>query len=248
MLVFACIAPHPPIILPTVGSPADRAQVKKTIEAFEDLGQKLAKVKPDCIVISSPHPDWGIQVPWYFLSSKLKIKNEKLPARLEAAASATNRARHFKIKNLQPANQLSTINYQQDAIYPILTTLDSPRQHFEWGKKIASQIPEKLRLAWIASGDMSHRLKEDGPYGLHPSGPKFDRELIERLKKKDVQGILNLNPRLVDEAGECGLRSFCMLLGALEESKVNWNPKVLSYEAPFGVGYLVANICFSPKT
>lgn len=43
------------------------------------------------------------------------------------------------------------------------------------------------------------------------------------------------------EAGECGLRSFSFLLGILEESKINWKPEVLSYEGPFGVGYLVAN-------
>lgn len=230
MIVFACLAPHPPIILPTVGSPADRAQVKKTIRAMENLGQQLAKTKPDLIIVSSPHPDWGIKVPWHFLSSKLKAQNEKL---------------QFKVKSLPSVNQLSTINYQPSAIYPILTTFNSPKQHFEWGKKIIQKVPNKFRVSWIASGDMSHRLKKDGPYDLHPSGSKFDRKFIDLLKKKDVQGILNLDPRLVEEAGECGLRSFCMLLGALEESKADWQPEVLSYEGPFGVGYLAANLKIS---
>jgi aromatic ring-opening dioxygenase LigB subunit len=89
---------------------------------------------------------------------------------------------------------------------------------------------------------MSHRLKEDGPYGLHPSGPKFDQKFIELLKKKDITGILDLDLDFLEEAGECGLRSFCMLLGALEGTKINWQPEILSYEGPFGVGYLVANL------
>jgi len=223
MLVFACISPHPPIILPNVGSEADRAQVKKTILALEKLGKELAKVRPECIIITSPHPDWGFNVPAYFLLSQME--NGK-----------------WKMEKQQEANyQLSIINYQF-AIYPILTTFATLQEHFSYGKKLASQFPNKLRLAWVASGDMSHRLKENGPYGLHPSGPKFDREFIERLKKKDISGILNLPERLVEEAGECGLRSFCMLLGALEGAKVSWKPEILSYEGPFGVGYLVAKL------
>ena len=108
-------------------------------------------------------------------------------------------------------------------------------------------LSNKLRFAWIASGDMSHRLKEDGPYGLHPSGPKFDKKLITLLKKKDIQGILNLPERFVEEAGECGLRSFSMLLGALEASKATWKLEILTYEGPFGVGYLVADIRIHPN-
>ncbi len=202
MLVFACISPHPPIILPNVGSEADRAEVKKTILALEKLGKQLAKTKPDCIVITSPHSDWGFNVPLHFL---------------------TKDVHGIEIK-------------------AHLTDFESPRVHFERGKQLIKNLKYIKKLAWIASGDMSHRLKEDGPYGLHPSGPKFDREFIERLKKKDIQGILNLPERLVEEAGECGLRSFCMLLGALEGAKVSWKPEILSHEGPFGVGYLVARL------
>lgn len=234
MLVFACISPHPPILLPNVGSPEDRAKVAKTIKALERLSTELAEVKPDIIIISSPHPDWGVEVPWHFLRAKLKVKSPKLPASPAGG--------QFKVQNYQEASSKFTIDDLRLTIYPILTTLDSPRQHYEWGKQIAAGLPRALRGAWIASGDMSHRLREDGPYGLHPSGPKFDQKFIELLKKKDVEGILNLDPELVEEAGECGLRSFCLLLGALDALGVNWQPEILSYEGPFGVGYLVANL------
>ena len=202
MLRFACLSPHPPIILPTVGSEADRAQVKKTIAALEKLGKQLAKAKPDCIIITSPHPDWGFNVPLHFLAKD--VHGIEIKAHL--------------------------------------TDFESPKVHFERGKKLIKNLESVKRLAWIASGDMSHRLRKDGPYGLHPSGPKFDQKFIELLKKKSLQGILNLSERLVEEAGECGLRSFSMLLGALEGAKVNWQPEILSYEGSFGVGYLVANL------
>ena len=71
-------------------------------------------------------------------------------------------------------------------------------------------------------------------------GPKFDKALIDALKKKDIKTIFKLDD-LYPEAGECGLRSFCFLLGILEASGIKWQPEVLSYEGPFGVGYLVAN-------
>jgi len=87
---------------------------------------------------------------------------------------------------------------------------------------------------------MSHCLKEDGPYGLHPDGPEFDKALTEYLKRKDIKNILKLD-EMFPEASECGLRSFCFLLGILEESGINWQPEILSYENPFGVGYLVVN-------
>jgi aromatic ring-opening dioxygenase LigB subunit len=207
MIVFACFSPHPPLILPTVGSPTDRRKVAQTIKALESLAPQLAKVKPDLIIISSPHADWGFEVPLFFLNPEHK------PYPIKA----------------------------------ILTDFESPQVHFQRGKEIIKNLPKNKKVAWIASGDMSHRLKEDGPYGFHPSGPQFDQEFIKLLKSKDIQAILNLNPRFLEEAGECGLRSFSMLLGALEADKTNWQPAVLSYEGPFGVGYLVANFKIKKK-
>jgi len=71
-LIFASISPHPPIILPSVGSKEDRTRVKNTIEALENLGKILKEANPDSIIISSPHPDWGFNVPLFFLAKDFK--------------------------------------------------------------------------------------------------------------------------------------------------------------------------------
>ena len=206
-IIFACISPHPPIILPSVGSEKDRKQVKKTIENLNSLGHKLKESNPDSIIISAPHPDWGFNVPLHFLAQGFKGE-----------------------------------------IKTYLMGLEEPKFYFEDGKKVyKSKIQnQKSKIAVIASGDLSHCLKEDGPYGFHLEGPKFDKELIESLKKKDVENILKLDNKY-PEAGECGLRSFCFLLGILEESGINYKPEILSYEGPFGVGYLVANFQLSQR-
>lgn len=203
MLKFAAICPHPPLLLPGTGSENDKLQVKKTIESLEFLGRQLKVVKPDCIIISSPHQNWGFNVPLHFLVSQ------------------------------------TDPNFQ-DKVEPYLIGSESPRFYFEKGKEVFTSLDKDKRYALIASGDLSHCLKEKGPYGFHPQGPKFDKALIGYLEKKDIENFLKLSERF-PEAGECGLRSFCFMLGILKASGANWQPKVLSYEAPFGVGYLVAN-------
>lgn len=198
-IVFSAIAPHPPIILPSVGSERDRALVKNTITALENLGKKLKKTAPDSIIISSPHPDWGFNVPLDFL------------------------ARDFK-------GETQTH----------LMGSESPSFHFDEGKRIYQSLETNKKYALIASGDLSHCLKEEGPYGFHSDGPKFDKALIDYLKKKDVENFLKLD-EYFPKASECGLRSFCFLLGFLEASGLKWRAEILSYEGPFGVGYLVAD-------
>lgn len=201
MLVFTCFAPHPPIILPQVGSEKDRAQVKKTINALKRLGKIFREAEPDYIIISSPHPDWGFNVPLYFLAPDFKGE-----------------------------------------IKTYLIGAKEPKFYFEEGKKVYKselQIPNS-KIAIIASGDLSHCLKEEGPYGFHPDGPKFDQALIKYLKEKDIENFLKMDDYFPG-AGECGLRSFCFILGILGASGIDWQPEILSYEAPFGVGYLVVN-------
>ena len=207
-IVFACISPHPPIILPDVGSPKDRAQVKETIESLENLGKRFKEINPDLVIISSPHPDWGFEVPLYFLVKNFERRIEKVLIGLESPRFYFEKGTKFLISNFQFLNKSQISNY---------------------------------RIALIASGDLSHCLKEDGPYGFQPDGPKFDKELIESLKKKDIANVLKLDDKY-PEAGECGLRSFCFLLGILEGSGLDWQPEILSYEGPFGVGYLVAKL------
>ncbi len=200
MIKFACFSPHPPLLLPDVGSDEDKQKVKKTIKSLEHLGMLLKKVNPDVIIISSPHPDWGFNVPLYFLAKDFKGE-----------------------------------------IKTHLTEMETPKEYFNKGKKIYQNLENNKKYALIASGDMSHCLKEEGPYGFHSDGPKFDKSLIEFLKKKDIENFLKLD-EMYPEAGECGLRSFSFLLGILEEAKMNWQPEILSYEGPFGVGYLVVNV------
>ncbi|MGI5912003.1 MAG: AmmeMemoRadiSam system protein A [Syntrophomonadaceae bacterium] len=94
------------------------------------------------------------------------------------------------------------------------------------------------RVAIIASGDMSHRLKNEGPYNYHPDGERFDYEVKNRLGQGDVRGFLNIPEKIRENAGECGYRSLVIMFGALDSKQ--FNTQIFSYEGPFGVGYLTA--------
>ncbi len=232
---FAVFAPHPPIILPDVGSAKDRKKVEKTIASLNFLGEKLKKINPDLIIISSPHPDWGIKVPLHFLTSKIKAQNAKS---------------QFKIQNCQSAENILMNRPEEKIVYPVLTAFGSPRQHYQWGEIFYESGLHKLinqKIALIGSGDLSHCLKKDGPYGFHPDGPKFDNDLINFLKTKNIEEIFYLNDKY-PQASECGLRSFCFILGILDaysdQFGKGWHTKILSYEGPFGVGYLTASFNF----
>jgi len=119
----------------------------------------------------------------------------------------------------------------------------SLEEHYKFGQFIGKFLEEdKNTWAVIASGDLSHRLTSFAPAGFSPKAQKFDKLLVQLLEEKEVEKILKINPELIREAGECGLRSIVLLLGII--SSFNWKIKILSYEAPFGVGYLVAEIKF----
>ncbi|HHU69908.1 MAG TPA: AmmeMemoRadiSam system protein A, partial [Thermoanaerobacterales bacterium] len=90
----------------------------------------------------------------------------------------------------------------------------------------------------VASGDLSHRLTPDAPAGYNPSGKEFDEKLVNALRNYNIEDIMNMDPNLIDKAGECGLRPIIILMGALDGLDIE--PEVFSYEGPFGVGYCIA--------
>jgi len=113
-------------------------------------------------------------------------------------------------------------------------------EHYKFGKCI-SKAAEDLgrRIAIVASGDLSHKLKEDGPYGFAKEGPEFDEKVTKAMASGNFMDFLTFSEDFCDAAGECGLRSFIEMAGALDKKAVQ--PEFLSYEGPFGVGYAVCS-------
>ncbi len=50
----AFMVPHPPLIVPDIGRGAEAA-IANTIDAYREVARRIASVKPDTIVVISPH-------------------------------------------------------------------------------------------------------------------------------------------------------------------------------------------------
>ncbi len=259
MLKFAAICPHPPIIIPTIGRQADLKKVSKTIEAMEKLAEKFAKSAPETVLVISPHApidfnqftvinsptltghfyNFGdFQTELIFRNDENLIKiigkecqKEKIPLRVADIKELDHGV-------LVPLYYLAKL-HPNFKVIPLAYSYLDLATHLKFGKVLQKVINKAARIGIIASGDLSHRLTPEAPAGYSPEGKKFDKKLVELLRKKDVGGILNMEPDLVEEAGECGYRSIIILLGLL--NGLDWQAEILSYEGPFGVGYLVAS-------
>ncbi len=260
-ICFASICPHPPSTLPSVGSESDIKRSSKTIKSMKELGKILHSSKPDTIVIISPH------IPVDFTSfsiiespllkghlykfgnfkTEMKFKNDSglVSAIKKVCAGERIPLRSFNDPEMDygtivPLHFLSE-NLPSIKVVPIGFSGLSVKEHLNFGKCISKAIGDSgLRVAVVASGDLSHRLTPSAPAGYSPKGKEFDLKIVEFLKKGNVNGILDMDQGVVEESGECGYRSMTVLFGVLEG--IPWKSEVLSYESPFGIGYLVANL------
>ena len=112
---------------------------------------------------------------------------------------------------------------------------------YMFGSILQSAILDSpYKVVVLASGDLSHRLTPGAPAGFNPKGKEFDLKLKKILETGDVNSLLEISEDMLEQAGECGYRPLVMLLGCLDGYELK--TKVLSYEGPFGVGYMVASI------
>lgn len=258
-LLGAFIVPHPPLIIPEVGK-GDEHKVIHTIENYQEAARRIAALKPDTIIITSPH---SIMYSDYFHISpgrtakgdfgrfgakKVSLQAEYDEEFVEALEAKAEREGveagtlgekdasldHGTMVPIYFINQYLT-NYKLVRIG--LSGLSLP-DHYRLGRCI-TDTAKKLgrRIVFVASGDLSHKLKEDGPYGYSEEGVQFDKEVTEAMKEGNFLKFLEFSPDFCEAAAECGLRSFIIMAGALTGRKVV--SELLSYEGTFGVGYAV---------
>lgn len=257
MIAGAFMVPHPPLIVPEIGR-GEEGHIQNTVDAYHEVGRRIAGLEPETVVLISPHQimyadyfhispgnvgtgDFGqfragqvkIEVPYdaEFVETlgKLAMAGD-IPA--GTAGERDRRLDHGTMVPLYFVNQ-----YWQDyRLVRIGLSGLSLAAHYGLGQRI-KETAEILgrRVVLIASGDLSHRLTPEGPYGYQEEGPAYDRRIMEVMGSGDFGKLLEFPEDFCEKAGECGHRSFTIMAGALDRTDVM--AQRLSYEGPFGVGY-----------
>ena len=259
-ILGAVIVPHPPLIIPTVGCGRER-EVQATIDAYRTAAKQVAAWEPEALIVTSPHQ---IMYTDYFHISPGRAAAGDMSAFGAPQTGLTVQygedLRDEAVRRAEAAGlRAGTLGERDPALdhgtflplyflreagvdCPILRvglSGFSPLDHYRLGQCIAQAVEALGRRAvFVASGDLSHKLRDDGPYGFAPEGPEFDRQITGAMAAGDFLQFLTMDPALCDRAAECGLRSFQMMAGALDGLAVE--SKLLSYEGVTGVGYGVA--------
>ncbi|WP_451917387.1 AmmeMemoRadiSam system protein A [Adlercreutzia rubneri] len=263
-LLAAYVVPHPPLIVPAVGR-GQEAAIADTIAAYREVARRVAAHRPDLIVITSPHaplyrdgffiadtPEETGSLAAFGQPGERVTTRTDLPFAEDVAARLHRRSipsagapasmADIDHATFVPLHFLEeTIDLGSVAVVRMGLSGLSEADHRFLGRAIAEAARALgRRCVLVASGDMSHKLKEDGPYGFAPEGPEFDRTVTGLFARGDLEGLFGLDAALCDGAAECGLRSFQIMAGALEAAGEPFSSELLSYEGPFGVGYAVA--------
>lgn len=261
-VVIGGVVPHPPIMVPEVGG-REAGKVRQTQEALLELGRRICRSGAETMVMISPHGPvmwdavavvtqahpqgnlgrFGAPEVAFELDTDLVLAN-LVREELNAGGIPEAEIRHrfdYQLDHgitaplywLQKAGVDLPVVICGMAIMPLWRL-------YGFGLAVQRAAATGRKVAVVASGDLSHRLSPEAPNGYDPMGAVFDRKVQEIVAAADPLALVRLDPILIDRAGECGLRPIVMLFGAFDGHQVE--AEVLSYEGPFGVGYMVASL------
>lgn len=262
-VVAAALMPHPPLIIPAVGRGGER-QIQKTANACLEAARLLVSRQPEVLVVISPHstlysdyfhiapgkgargdfsrfgaPAEQLSVSYHEdLASVLAVQalRDGIPAGLEGEEDA--RLDHGVLVPLYFVSQAAGGSLPCPIVRVSQSGL-SLASHYRLGQALVKAAGRAgVKVAVIASGDLSHYGREDGPYGMRMEGPVYDSTIMDQLKRAAFDELLALPEVFLRRAGECGHRSLAFMAGSLDARQVT--ARVLSYEGVTGVGYGVA--------
>lgn len=256
-IIAGFMVPHPPMIVPSVGRGSEET-IKETTKSYEQVADMIAELKPDTIVISSPHsvmysdyfhispgncasgsfarfddPDERFDV-FYdedFVDILCEVaERDKISAGILGEKSPS--LDHGTMVPLYFINK----KYTDYKLVRIGLSGLSLQEHYGLGMAVkeAAKITGK-KVVYVASGDLSHKLQEYGPYGYAPEGPIYDERIMDVMGRAAFDELFDFEEGFLDKASECGHRSFVMMAGAFDCTAVE--AARLSHQDVTGVGY-----------
>ena len=249
--------PHPPLIVPAVGRGGEAA-IEKTTHAYERVADIIAELKPDTIIISSPHslmyadyfhisPREGAHGSFANFGAPQVRFDEQYDTDLVKKMCGIADDIGFPAGTLgekDPTLDHGTLvplyfirqKYSGGKIVRVGLSGLPFADHYRFGMLIRAAVEKTgTRAVFVASGDLSHKLRSEGPYGFTPEGPEYDERIMSTLGSARFGELFDYDETFCDKAAECGHRSFVIMAGALDGVAVT--AEALSHEDVTGVGY-----------
>ena len=256
-VLAAYMVPHPPMIVPQIGKGSEK-QVAETIRAYQEVAAEIEKIRPETVIISSPHAT--LYADYFHISPGKTADGDfgrfgapQVSFREQYDTELTKKICDLAKQKGFPAGTLGERDRQLDhgTMVPLyfleqryknfrlvrigLSGL-SLADHYAFGQIIREAVGETGRnVVYIASGDLSHKLQEYGPYGFAPEGPEYDSRIMDVCGRGAFGELLDFEESFCDRAAECGHRSFVIMAGVLDGLAVE--ARRLSHEDVTGVGY-----------
>ncbi|PKM93639.1 MAG: AMMECR1 domain-containing protein [Firmicutes bacterium HGW-Firmicutes-1] len=267
--------PHPPILIHAIGNGKEQ-ESRSTLEGMSNLAKAIQLEKPDTIIFISPHgnsfsngtcilysdelygdfSDFGNRETMFHKSVNkdlaMNIFNRLEDAFITVVLMDQKTAKQYGVKvqldhGVMVPMHFIDEHYSQYKVVHITPGFTDLEENYRIGKLIDEAISNsEEKILIVCSGDLSHALSDEGPYQYHPEGKTFDEVVRHSIENGDPLSLLSLSNHIIEEAAQCGLRSFLMGFGAMDG--VHFESKVLSYEGPFGVGYLTGMLMKSEQT
>ena len=261
-IMKAYVFPHPPLAVPAVGR-GQEGQIEQTLAALDEAARDMAALGPDTIIFISPHgtvyADYFHIAPGNRASgdlSRFRAAAERFGAVFDTGLIAAIE-KQAAVEGI-PAGTLGAtgqdldhgvtvpmwfINRHMDAYQSICVSPSGLEKtmHYRLGQAMAAALKDsEKKVVLVASGDLSHKLSAQAPYGHAPEGALFDTAICDIFSTGDFGALLSLEPGICAAAAECGHKPFLILAGCFDQQAVS--SRLLSYEGPYGVGYAVAAV------
>ena len=256
MLIYSAHIPHSPALLRNI-SRSKIAIFRKTKNAMAEIADDLHARKIESIIFITPHGRGLAKSFVAQVARRHKINlgaigdfqtSGEVPGNPILAHSLVDKlCLNWPIKSaageeLDAATSVAILQlrHKESAwnILPVNYALLPLRQLYDFGLSLREVLEtDRSRIALISLGDLSRTNEK-----RHAQGAAYDEELINALKDKKTDFILDTHLAQADPFHVGASRPLAVVLGALSE--INYSVDVLSYQQRLGVGMMVSRFIF----
>lgn len=259
-IISSYVLPHLQVLVPEIGQGKEE-KMNLTSDSIKEVANRIASEEPETLLIITSHADayqdyfhickgdgrtvtladYGVEGLSIEMTYDTELVNEISKVCGEVGIDAGTEGEEAEEIDHGTAVPLYFIDPVMKNSYKVVVISISGQSlltHYTYGKCIKDAINHLGRkVTVIASGDLSHRLKEDGPFGYHKDATVFDTAFTAAMESANFLGLFGFEDELTANAIECILKCSTIMAGTLDGKFAKG--ELVSYEDTYGVGCAV---------